>query len=112
MRYDRDQAVITLAEALGRHRALTDDESQMLERSIRRMEATSRGTTMKFWTPAEDRALLKAFRVREASAVAAMLGRTVPSVCSRLNQLRKAERTKAIVRKRIRRADRQEQVGA
>jgi hypothetical protein len=112
MRYDRDQAVITLAEALGRHRALTDDESQMLERSIRRMEATSRGTTMKFWTPAEDRALLKAFRVREASHVAAMLGRTVPSVCSRLTRLRKEAQAKTRVRKRTRRANRQEQVGA
>ncbi len=111
MRHDLDQAVIALSEALGRYRALTNDESLTLERAIKRSaeKDSQRPTRIKIWSKAEDRALIKAFKVREAADVAKMLGRSVPSVNSRLTRLRKGDRASTCVRKRARQRDRAQQ---
>lgn len=85
-----DAAVIVLAEALGRHRALTDSESLILERAINRQPKRDRR-----WSREEDRMLLKMCGRRvqariTAAAMAAQLGRTPEAVRRRLCDLRKA----------------------
>lgn len=86
-----DAAVILLAEALGRHRALTDVESLVLERAIHRQPKRDRR-----WTREEDRLLLKMCGRRvqariTAAAMAAQLGRTPGAVRQRLCDLRKRD---------------------
>lgn len=86
-----DAAVILLAEALGRHRALNDVESLVLERAITRQPKRDRR-----WTREEDRMLLKMCGRRvqariTAAAMAAQLGRTPQAVRQRLCDLRKRD---------------------
>lgn len=83
-----DAAVVYLAEALGRVRELTDIESRILHRAIRRDAGQFRR-----WTQDEDRRLLRMSKSRiRVAEMAVTLSRTEDSVRTRLRDLRKRER--------------------
>jgi hypothetical protein len=85
-----DAAVVYLAEALGRVRELTDIESRILHKAIRRDQGVFRR-----WMPADDAKLLKMRRAGlRASDMASSLNRTEDSVRRRLCDLRKKERVR------------------
>ncbi len=85
-----DAAVVYLAEALGQLRALTDTESRILHRALRRDAGLFRR-----WTPADDATLLKAHRARiRVSEIATTLGRTEQAVYRRLCDLKKREKVR------------------
>ena len=85
-----DAAVVYLAEALGRERPLSEVESRILGRAIRR----DRGDFRR-WTPDDDRRLLKAHKARiRVSEIAVTLGRTEDSVYTRLRDLKKREKVR------------------
>lgn len=85
-----DAAVVFLAEALGRCRELTDIESRILHRAIRR----DRGDFRR-WTEQDDARLRKMRRAGlRASDMADALNRTEDSVRRRLCDLRKRERVR------------------
>lgn len=99
---NQDQTIIALGEALCRCRALTDPESRMLERAIRREDVRANGARTKRWTPQDDQTLLKAAGSVKPEQIAVMLSRTVPSVRIRIGELRKRERAAVCGRKRAR----------
>ncbi|QPQ55584.1 hypothetical protein IC614_02995 [Allosphingosinicella flava] len=83
-----DAAVVYLAEQLGRVKELTDFESRILHRAIRRDTGMFRR-----WTTAEDQRLMKMHKARiRASEMAVTLNRTEDSVRRRLCDLKKRER--------------------
>lgn len=85
-----DAAVVYLAERLGQLRSLTDTESRILQRAIRRDDGTFRR-----WTESEDRSLLRMHKARiRASEMAVTLRRTEDSVRRRLCDLKKRERVR------------------
>lgn len=80
-------AGIFFAERLGKMRALTNEETDMLENLMKR----ARLTPSRFWTAREDRMLLRAMRASPrnyAAEIAAETGRTAWSVRSRARKVR------------------------
>ncbi len=76
--------VIALCNALGRYRALTDDESRLLERAVDRKPAATRR-----WTHADDAKLQRLRRTRlRVPEIANELGRTPWAVYTRLRDLK------------------------
>lgn len=85
-----EQAVIYLAEALGRERALSEPESRILERAIRAERPCRRA-----WSPGDDRALMKMHKAkRGAVEMAKVLKRSEMACYKRLHQLKKLARVK------------------
>lgn len=83
-----DRAVIELADALSRVRALDERESRILQRAITRDTGTFRR-----WTPDEDRRLLKMHKARiRCAQIAKTLDRTEQAVFTRLRDLKKVKR--------------------
>ena len=83
-----NQAVIELADALSKVRALDDRESRILQRAISR----DRGAIRR-WTPHEDAKLLKMHKARiRCAQIATTLGRTDQAVFTRLRDLKKGKR--------------------
>jgi hypothetical protein len=83
-----DAAVVYLAEALGKERPLSEVESRILHKAIRRDAGAFRR-----WTPEEDRKLLKMHKARIRGAdIAVTLKRTEATVYQRLCRLKKRER--------------------
>lgn len=83
-----DDAVIYLADALSRERALDDRESRILHRAINRERGAFRR-----WTPADDAQLLKMHKARiRVSEMTHTLQRTEASIYRRLCDLKKAKR--------------------
>lgn len=81
-------AAIYFAEQLGRERALSEQESIVLERVI-----SSKPRPDRRWTPEEDRKLLKMSKARIRGAdMAETLKRTPWAVYRRLSDLKKRER--------------------
>ena len=100
---NQDQSIIALGEALCRCRALTDAESRMLERAIRREDA--RDGKGRAWSQDDDDRLLKAIGTVKARVIAESMGRTVHSIHKRTMTLRKAQRATQCVRKQERRME-------
>lgn len=83
-----EAAIVHLAEALGKERALTDTESRILHRAINRERGAFRR-----WTQADDAKLLKMHKARiRVSQMAGLLQRTEGSIYRRLCDLKKAKR--------------------
>lgn len=83
-----DAAVIELADALSRIRALDERESRILQRAITRDNGTYRR-----WTQEEDRKLLKMHKARiRCAEIAKTLNRKEGAVYRRLSDLKKAKR--------------------
>lgn len=83
-----DAAVIELADALSRIRALDERESRILQRAITRDSGAFRR-----WTPEEDRKLLKMHKARiRCAEIAVTLNRKEGAVYRRLSDLKKAKR--------------------
>ena len=85
-----DALMIELLDRIGRHRALADDESQLLEKLVRRERARIRPqrTTHK-WTRDEDRELLRVqYRRRGVAELAIRNGVTEAAAWSRVQALR------------------------
>lgn len=81
-------AIVELAEALGRHRALNERESRILHRAIIRDQGAFRR-----WTPADDAKLLKMHKARiRVSEMTATLNRSENAIYVRLRDLKKAKR--------------------
>jgi hypothetical protein len=81
-------AIVELAEALGRVRALDERESRMLERAINRDSGAFRR-----WTPTDDAKLLKMHKARiRVSEMTNVLNRSEQSIFTRLRDLKKAKR--------------------
>ncbi|WP_343518106.1 hypothetical protein [Sphingomonas sp.] len=81
-------AIVELATALGRERALDERESRILQRAIIRDQGAFRR-----WTPADDAKLLKMHKARiRAAQMATTLNRTEDAVRRRLCDLKKARR--------------------
>lgn len=82
--------VVALATELGRYRALTPDESRLLERAIERQPASTRR-----WTFADDAKLQRLRRTRlRVPEIAAQLGRTPWAVYRRISDLKAGGRVK------------------
>lgn len=85
-----EAAIVLLADALSRERPLSELESRILHRSIRRDQGAFRR-----WTPQEDDQLLKMHRARIRGAeMATTLNRTEATVYQRLCRLKKKERAR------------------
>jgi serine/threonine-protein kinase RIO1 len=83
-----DAAVVYLADALSRVRALTETESRILHRALRRDAGMFRR-----WTAAEDAKLLKMHKAGiRAPGIAMTLGRSSDAVRRRLCDLKKGQR--------------------
>lgn len=85
-----DAAVVYLAEELGRCRELTEAESRILHRAMRRDAGANRS-----WTPSDDTKLRKMSKAGIRSPqIAKTLGRTPEAVRRRLCDLRKREKVR------------------
>jgi hypothetical protein len=98
----RDQTIVQLLEKLSRHRNLEEDESALMERTVRRL--TPRREVWR-WTEKEDRLLKAMIRRRarvgppkpfqrndEVRKIAEAFGRTEWAVYRRMERLRKCSR--------------------
>lgn len=89
----QDATIISLLEALGRERALTDDESLLLERTINREGCRNQRTR---WTPREERQLLTMTKLgKSRRQIAQTVGRSYWSVRTKINQLGKKGKVRA-----------------
>jgi hypothetical protein len=85
-----DAAVVFLAEALGRERQLTEHESRILQRAVKRGHGAFRR-----WTVGDDVRLMKMHKAkRRAADIAEALGRTEYAVTTRLRDLKKREKVR------------------
>lgn len=83
-----EAAIVHLAEALGKERALNETESRILQRAINRERGAFRR-----WTPADDQKLLKMHKARiRVSQMTGVLQRTENAIYLRLRDLKKAKR--------------------
>lgn len=85
-----DQIIVELLDSLGRLRALTDGESRLLERVIRR--GGSSRSAWRFWTADEDK-LLHCLKAKGMTAIdmAATMDRTPESVRWRIKVLKRQQ---------------------
>lgn len=89
MLMNRDGKTIADLEAVGRTRILTEAESMMLERAVRRAMRED-GRQTRPWLPKHDLALARAVRARKrVRDIAKLLDRTELAVWRRLAKLRK-----------------------
>lgn len=83
----KDEAVVELATALGRYRALSDRESRLLERSLKDMARLKCGGN-KPWTKDQDRLLLtKLNKGKRPPVIALEMKRTVRAIWRRMSIL-------------------------
>src|SRR5574343_101081 len=96
-----EQTITGLLDSIGRLRALTDEESKMLEAIIRRQTERDRlrhGTTNRCrvtFTPKIDRAIMAAVTPSQKRAVAERLGMSYQAVRKRQERLRKTLTSRA-----------------
>lgn len=84
-----DAVLIELLDRLGRHRALADDESQLLEKLVRQSQATKASVYHK-WSREDDRTLLRVqHRPRGVANYAKEIGVSEYAAWMRLDRLRK-----------------------
>lgn len=87
-------AIIRHFEEIGRSRALTEEESRMLEKAVR---AESEGGIYRRWTLEDDRMLLKAAKERCGLKIyAESVGRSYASCQNRLAELKRQRRRRGI----------------
>ena len=103
----RDELTLQRLGEIERQRALTNDESVLLERVIRRMDRSRERDRPWSWTPAEDRKI-RMFMAKRARAclpkpfqrndevrnLASEMGRTYWAVLRRIERLRKMDKAK------------------
>lgn len=98
-----DQTIIALAEALGRCRALSNQESIWLERAVRREDVrTGRVCVREGWSTTDDARLIRRLEKVKPAQIAKELNRSLPSVYQRIEKLKKQEPVAKAARKRAR----------